>query len=103
MPSFPVRKYHHSRPCLPNNSRNLKPVLPCVLNPPIRNIQSLTPGNSQDLRRVCCFLRTVFRRASRAHLTARQIENSRSMSECRHLEQSPTTGLFHIIAVCGNG
>src|SRR6266699_1746476 len=55
MPAFPVRKYDHSGALLANRARDLQAVFPGVFHASIWNIESLPPGNVQDLRCFSCF------------------------------------------------
>jgi hypothetical protein len=57
----------------------------------------------QDLRRIRSFSGPVFRRTSCAQFATSEVENPRAMTTFRHLEQCAAAGLFHVIAVRGNG
>src|SRR5580704_18414336 len=97
--SLPVRKDHHARALLPDNLRNFQPVLKSVLNPPIRNVEGLTPGDAQYLRGILRFPCALLRRASRSHLSLSKIENSGTPSALRHFQQRAAAGLFDVVAV----
>src|SRR5580704_9149776 len=46
MAAFPVRKYHHAGPLFTDHARDFQTVFESVLNPPIRDIESLPPRNA---------------------------------------------------------
>src|SRR6185437_13091087 len=103
MAAFPVGKYDHSGALLANYARHLQAVLPGILHPAIRNIQSLAPGNLQDASRLDRLRRTLLGAAAGAHFALGQIEDPGGPSALRHLEQGAAAGLLHVITVGGNG
>ncbi len=80
MPPLPVRKNNHPRPRLPNYSRNFQPILPGVLDAPVRDVESPPPTHAKNLGRVVGFSGAVFSPAPRTHFALSQVENSGSLA-----------------------
>src|SRR5947209_4436695 len=103
MASFPVGKDHYARPLLADDTRDLEPVLPRVLNATVGNIERLPPADFQDLCRGFGFASAVLSAPSRAELALGEIEDPGRVTQARHFEQGAAAGLLHVVAVRGNG
>src|SRR5690349_22581222 len=102
MPPLPVRQNNHARLGLANHRSNFQPVLPCVLNAPVGNIECASPLHAENLRCIVRLTFAVVSRAARAHLPTREIENACFLPALCCLQQSSPTSLLYVIAVCGN-
>src|SRR5947209_6538699 len=102
MPSLPVGQNHHARTLLPDNARNLHPVLVCVLHAAIRNIKSMAVRHLENAGSFGSFARTVCGSPACSHLSLGEIEDAGAAALLGHLKQRATTGLLHIIAVRSN-
>src|SRR5437773_1810673 len=103
MPAFPVGKDHNAGSRLPDHASYFQTIFPGVLHATIRNIEPLPPLDLQNLCRLLCFSGALFGAAPRSHLSLSQIKDARSMTEFCHLEQCPSTCLFHVIAMGCDG
>src|ERR1700730_1718826 len=102
MAALPVGKNHDAWPRLANHPRNFEPVLPGVLDVPVRDVKRMPPACAQDLRRVGCFTRSVFACTAGTHLSLGEVKNPRALATLRHLQQRATTRLLYVIAVRSN-
>jgi len=103
MPPLPIGKDHHPGPLLANYPHNFQSVFPGILDSPVRDVQSLPPGDVQNLCRFSRLARAIFCAPSRSHLALGQIQDSCPVSALGHLEQCAATGLFYVVAVSGQG
>src|SRR5579863_210665 len=99
MASLPVGKNQNSGPLFADDTRDFQLVLPRILDPTIRNIESLPPGDAQYFRGLRCLLGTAFGSASRPHLTLSEIEDAGAPSALCHLQQRAPAGLFDVVAM----
>ena len=74
MAPLPIRQNHHPRTRLSNHACYFEAVLEGVLYPPVGNIESASPLNCKNLRRLGSLARAVVGRAARAHLALGQVE-----------------------------
>src|SRR6516164_7264998 len=103
MPALPVRKNYYAGPRLANDGRNLKTILPGVLNASVGNIEGAAPDYAENLRSIIRLALPVFGRAARAHLAAREVENTRPLPLLRSFEHSTAAGLLDVITMSSDG
>src|SRR4051794_9314412 len=97
MASFPIGKDDDTRPLLADDTRDLQPVLPGVLDASVWNVERLPPAHFQNLCRSFGFARAVLRRAARPQLALSQVEDAGRVAQARHLQESAATGLLHVV------
>ena len=101
MPPFPIRKYHHSRPLLAQYADDFKPIVPCVLHPPVWDIERPAPRRTQYPAGVSSLTSAILGAATRSHLALGQIEDAGAVSALCHLKERTAAGLLYIVAVSG--
>ncbi len=101
--SLPIGKYHDPWPQLPDNARHFKLIFPGVLYTAVRNIQGLSPADTQNSSGVGGLALAIFCCTPCAHLSPGQVQDTRPTAQFRHFEHSPTAGLFDVITVSSNG
>src|SRR5580704_12783508 len=103
MPSLPIGKNNYPRSRLPDHAGHIQSVLPRVLDPAVRNVESPPPRHPQNLRSVIGLALAVFCRPAGPHLALGQIENAGDLSALRSFQQRPAASLLYIVAVGGDG
>ena len=102
MPTFPVRQNHHPWPGLADDAGNFESVLPCVLDPAVRDVERPALADAENACRIGGLARPVFRRATSAHFALSKVEDAGALPALRHFEQRTAAGLFYVIAVRRN-
>src|SRR5258708_2861901 len=103
MAALPVGQYHHTRPLLTDNTGDLEPIFPCVLNAAIGNVQRMAETGSEDSSGFRGLAGAIFGCAAGSHLALGEIENAGAVAAFRHFEQRSSASLFYVVTVCGDG
>src|SRR5436309_13722552 len=103
MPPLPVRQNYHARARLSNDAPNFQPVFPGVLHAAVGYVECAPPTHAKNFSRIAGLTSPILGAASRSHLALCQIEDARALPALRGFQQSAAAGLFHIVAMCGNG
>src|SRR5215831_20084966 len=102
MSSLPIGQDQNARSSFTNHRSDLQPVLPCVLNSAVGDIECASPFHAENFRRIVRLTFAVVSRAARAHFPAREIEDACFLSALCGLQQSSPARLLYGIAVCGD-
>ena len=103
MACLPVGKNHHARAQKPEHAHDLQAVFKGVLDVAVGQIEGPPPAHTQNPRRLAGFAGAVFCGAARPGFAAREIQDRSAQSARRHAQQSAAAGLFHIVAMSGDG
>src|SRR5580700_7113570 len=103
MAPLPVWQNNHSWSRLANHVCDPQPVLPGVLDAPVRNVEGPAPARAQNLRRIGCLARPIVGGPARPHLALRQVEDAGALPALRSFQQSAAASLLHVVAMRGDG
>src|SRR5215472_6965453 len=99
MEALPVGQYDDARPHLADHTSKFQAVLPCVLDPPVGNVEGPAPEDAQDASRVRGLTLAIFGGATRPHFTLGEIDDPGAVAEFGHLQQRAPTGLLDVVTV----
>jgi hypothetical protein len=87
---------------LAENARDCDAILKGVGECAVREVECLSPADSEDAGGFLGLAGAIGGCAARAGFALCQIENCRAQSARSHTQQCSSAGLFHVVAMSGN-
>ena len=103
MARLPVGKNNDPRTELTQNTHNRNAIFKIVGDGSVRQIQRMTPADSQDAGGFISLTGALISGAARAGFALSQIENRRAQATRSHAQEGSSAGLFHIVAMSSDG
>ena len=103
MARLPVRKDDDAGTELAQNAHDGDAIFKRIFDSAVREVERLPPANAENARGFFGFAGAIFRGAARAGFALSQIENRRAQAARSHAQQRSSAGLFHVVAMRGDG
>jgi hypothetical protein len=100
---LPVRKDDDARTKATENTHDSDAILKGVGECAVREIERLTPADSENTGGFVRLAGAIGCGAARAGFALGQIENCRAQTARSHAQEGSSAGLFHVVAMGGDG